>query len=215
MANSSDWIDTVSHSSARLPDWMAAAPETRGFDARLPFLPGAEGQAELGEVRQSQSSTESAHDPQATALDRAFAKGLEEGRAAATVEYSAELERQRALRLVFRQLDQTAMDSLASELATTVETLCTQAFGEFELPHDVLSRQCEAAAKRLGSAASDCHVQLHADDLAMLDEDTRSAWRVEANSTLERGTVLLIGPAGEVRDGPEEWRRAIAAALRG
>ncbi len=215
MANSSDWLGAVSGAATHLPDWMAATPNSSGFDARLPFLRLAKPNNEPSALQTSVPVPAPQLDPHASEVERAFAQGMAEGRAAATVELSEELERQRALRLVFRQLDQAAMDSLASELATTVEALCRQALDGFELSADSLRAHCEAAAQKLGSAASECRLQLHPDDLSMLDEDTRTAWRAEANPVLERGTVVMIGPEGEVRDGPAEWRRAIAAALRG
>ena len=215
MANSSEWLGAVAESSTQLPDWMEAVPGNRGFNARLPFAGLTPPEVEPEQVIASQPIPEPLLDPQATQVERAFAQGEAQGRAVAKAECAQEFERQRALRLVFRQLDQAAMDTLASELATTVEALCAQALGGIEFSRDTLVAQCEAAAQKLGSAASDCRLQLHPEDLAMLDEESCSAWNSEANPTLERGTIVLIGPEGEVSDGPEEWRRAIAAALRG
>jgi flagellar assembly protein FliH len=49
----------------------------------------------------------------------------------------------------------------------------------------------------------------------MLEPATLNGWRVVEDGSLERGALLFEGPDGSISDGPAEWRRAIAAAVRG
>jgi flagellar assembly protein FliH len=57
-------------------------------------------------------------------------------------------------------------------------------------------------------------LRLHPDDAALIEAGDAGGMVIEPDPTLERGSLVLEGPDGTVRDGPAEWRRAIAAALQ-
>jgi flagellar assembly protein FliH len=154
-------------------------------------------------------------DPHTEALARAYADGLAAGRAAAEAEGKARGERQRALRLTFRALDALALEALAADLAATVEMLCAGVLGEAARAPEGLRERCEAAARRIGGAPDSLVLHLHPGDIALIDEGALAAMRLAPDPALEPGSVVIAGPEGSVADGPAEWRRAIAAAVRG
>ncbi len=209
MANSSDWIAQVGASQPRQPDWLAALEGRDGFKPGAPF---AGARVELAGESVVANPEEA---PAQDALARAYAEGEAAGRAAGEAEAQAELAQQRDLRLAFRAFDQAALDSLASELCDTVIALCEQVLEASAIDRDGLIERCHWAARRLGSAAVHSTLHLHPDDIALVGEDSLADWQVQADPTIGRGSLLLEGPDGAVRDGPAEWRRAIAEAVRG
>lgn len=156
-------------------------------------------------------STAQALDPVAAA----FAKGEAAGRAEIEAIRDAEQEHARVLRLTFRTFDQAAMDSLASELADTVIALCGQALSDFVPKPEQLRGRCDAAAKRLGAAVQDCALHLHPDDIERIDPAMHEQWRIIGDDTVARGGLHFEGPGGSISDGPKDWHRAIATAIRG
>lgn len=220
----SDWIERLAEPAApaaQPPDWLARLGAGEGdgapaageaFREALPFgeprpAPPPPPPAPLPEPP--------AVDPAAEAQARAYAEGEAAGRAAARAEAEARAARQRALRLAFRALDEAALGVLAEDLAATVIALCEAVLGKAALdPAGILAR-CEAAARRIGGASDALALHLHPEDIAVLGETALAGWRVVPDAGLERGTVLLEGPEGTAGDGPAEWRRAIAAAVRG
>jgi flagellar assembly protein FliH len=157
-----------------------------------------------------------APDPLAEARARAYAEGLAAGRAAAEAESEALGRRQRALRLAFGSLDEAASFALAEDLAVTVLALCEGVLGEAALDPAGLRARCAAAARRIGGAAEALVLHLHPEDIAMLEQEgALAALRLAPDASLERGSLVIEGPDGTVSDGPAEWRRAIAAAVRG
>lgn len=219
MANSSDWLGAITAApdpascADTAPGWLACIGEGGGFrDAPLfaaPVEPAPPTQAPAA------GSDEPEPDPHGEALARAYADGMAAGRAAAEAEGEGRAARQRALRLTFRALDEAALEVLAADLAATVETLCAGVLGEMALEPEGLRRRCEAAARRIGGAADTLVLHLHPDDIGLLGEGALGAMRVAADPALEPGSVVIQGPEGAVADGPPEWRRAIAAAVRG
>ncbi len=220
MASSSDWI-ALSQASSQSNDetgssWIDALMEPRDFIEGLPVMRGASARAPLVPDRaESLSDGDEPIDP----LQDAFARGQAAGHAAARAELEREQSnaqaRQRALRLTFQEFDQAAMDCFANDLAETVIALCDKAFSEHVPDSDVLRQRCEEAARRLGTMAQDCALHLNPDDLDLMDPETLDQWRVVPDDALARGGLRFEGPDGAISDGPSEWRRAIAAAVRG
>ncbi len=209
MANSSEWIAEVGAGQPAQPDWIAALSARGGFEPKSPFVEAPSAHpTEPGLAAGEQDAPEDQ-------VARAFAEGEAAGRATAAAEAQDSLDRQRALRLAFRAFDQAAMDSLAAELAETVVQLCSQVIAASAIDRDDLIKRCEAASARIGETASACRLHLHPDDIELAGESALEGWLIEPDAALERGSLLLEGSDGTVRDGPTEWRRAIAEAVKG
>jgi len=215
VANSSDWLgrfagDEITREAGDVPDWLTLLADDAAFREKSPFA------AHADETPAPLPTPEApAPDPLADAIVRAFAEGERAGRAAAEAEAEARAMRQRALRLNFRSLDEAASAVLAEDLAATVMSLCEGVLGEAARERDGLLARCQAAARRIGAAADTLALHLHPEDIAVLGEEALAGWRVVPDAVLEAGSVLIAGPEGSVTDGPAEWRRAIAAAVRG
>ena len=212
MANSSDWLGALSEPPATPPPgWLALLGEPGAFRETVTF--GAAEPEALSLVPEPEPEAQC--DPAEEALARAYAEGEAVGRAAAEAEAEALAARQRALRLAFRSLDEAAAQVLSDDLAATVMALCEAVLGECAAVRDGLLARCHAAARRIGGAADALILHLHPDDVALLGDDALTGWQVKPDPALERGSVLIEGADGVVSDGPAEWRRAIAAAVRG
>jgi flagellar assembly protein FliH len=224
MANSSDWVGAFAAApdpevlpEEAAPGWLALMGAGEGANwgrdfreapvFRAPEEPAPPPPPDpVPEVEQP--------DPHAEALALAYADGLAAGRAAAEAASEARGARQRALRLTFRALDEAAMDVLADDLAATVLHLCEGVLGDAARDPDALRERCIAAARRIGGAADTLVLHLHPDDIALLGEAALDGMRLVPDPALEPGSVVIEGAEGTVSDGPAEWRRAIAAALR-
>jgi flagellar assembly protein FliH len=213
MANSSDWLGALGADSgpaASQPGWLALLDAPADFREAMPFV------AVPDAAPVPPPPSEPALKPDAEdAAALAYARGHEAGRAAALAEAEQQAARQRALRLAFRTLDEAARDVLATDLADTVIALCESVLAGHATDRAGLLARCLAAAHRIGGAASALRLHLHPDDIARLGPELLADWTVIADSALEVGGLLLEGPDGAVRDGPADWRRAIAAAVRG
>lgn len=211
MANSSDWIAQAGVAGPTAPGWLAALDQRDGFSASSPF--GVSDEAVLAAPPENAlSEPESA--PAEDRIAQAFAEGEAAGRAAASAEAEAALASQRTLRLALRAFDQATLDAFASDLSDTVMALCSQVIAEHTIDSDALMERCRLAAKRIGDVARQCTLRLHPDDIALIDPTGLGDVAIEPDGSLERGSLVLDGPDGAVRDGPAEWRRAIAAALQ-
>lgn len=211
MANSSEWLgalDALAEAPDTAPGWLALLGAEADFREALPF--GA-GTASAAPPPPEPAPAPAAED----ALALAYADGEAAGRAAALAEAARDAARQRSLRLAFRSLDEAARDVLASDLADTVIALCDGVLGACATDRDALLARCVAAATRIGGAAAALRLHLHPSDIAAIGAEALADWTVIADSAMEPGGVLLEGPEGAVRDGPADWRRAIAAAVRG
>lgn len=220
MANSSDWIAALQETpvpSEEAPQgWIGALLEQDAFVEGLPFARGMTDQ--VSAPSEAHPQTPASAPPAPPALDPtadAFARGEAAGRAAAEAENAAAWEIQRGLRLNFRNLDQAAMDSLASELAETVTALCSQAIADFMPNAEQMLARCHTAAARLGASAEGSALHLHPGDLALLDPGTLTNWRIVSDEGIERGALHFESADGSISDGPPEWRRAISSAIRG
>lgn len=220
MANSSEWLAAVAAPDSAAPGWLALLDGAQGFSEALPF--GGMAPASLTDpaphvTPKPEVAPESAPepDPLEAALAAAFAEGEAAGRAAAEAEAEARAARQRGLRLSFRALDEAALATLADDLVATVSALCEGVLGEAARDPDGLLARCRAAARRIGGAAETLSLHLHPDDIALIGAAVLDGWRVVADAALEPGSLVIEGPDGSVCDGPAEWRRAIAAAVRG
>jgi flagellar assembly protein FliH len=212
MANSSDWLGALgvlAESDSPAPGWLALLGEPADFRETLPF--GAPAPLPQPPPAHEPEPAPAAED----ALALAYADGAAAGRAAGEAEAARDAARQRSLRLAFRALDEAARDVLAGDLADTVIALCDGVLGARASDRDALMTRCHAAARRIGGAASALRLHLHPSDIEAIDPEALADWSVIADSAIEAGGLMLEGPDGAVRDGPADWRRAIAAAVHG
>lgn len=218
MANSSEWVDALAAAalaeapapaSAPARGWLALVGTGAAFREALPF-----GEPEPEPEPEPVPETP-APDPRAEAVRAAFARGKAAGRAEAAAEAEDRAARHRALRLTFHTLDEAALGVLAEDLAATVMTLTEGLLGVAAVDRTGLIARCEAAARRIGGAAESLALHLHPDDIALIGPEGLAGWRIVPDPALSRGALRIESPEGAVSDGPEEWRRAIAAALRG
>lgn len=221
MANSSEWVGALGALASPAtppPGWLALLGEAEDFRPVLPFGPAAQEPPAPEPVAPPPApapAPEPVADPASDALAQAYAEGEAAGRAAALAEAAQDAARQRALRLAFRSLDEAARDVLASDLADTVIALCDGVLADHVTDRDALLARCREAAQRIGGAAGALRLHLHPADITALGPEALADWTVIADSALEPGGLLLEGPDGALRDGPADWRRAIAAAVRG
>lgn len=216
MANSSDWLVALAEpeiAETAAPDWLASLGAPGAFREAALFGEPVDAPAPPEPTPVPEPAP--APDPLAEACARAFAEGEAAGRAAAEAEAADQAARQRALRLTFRALDEAALGVLADDLAATVLHLCDSVLGEAARDAEALRGRCIAAARRIGGAPDTLALHLHPDDIALLGEEALAAMRCVPDPALEPGSLVIEGPEGSVSDGPAEWRRAIAAALRG
>ncbi|WP_086617909.1 FliH/SctL family protein [Erythrobacter tepidarius] len=213
MANSSDWLGALADAGAAPPGWLTLLGETSEFRETAPGIvaPAAPDAPQV----MPQPAPEPFADPSADALAQAYARGEAAGRAAALAEAEQHADRQRALRLAFRKLDEAASEVLAADLADTVIALCDGVLAAHAADRAALLVRCREAARRIGGAAAGLRLHLHPADIESLGPAALEGWAVIADSTIEPGGLLLEGADGAVRDGPADWRRAIAAAVRG
>jgi flagellar assembly protein FliH len=195
--------------SAPAPGWLALVGTGAPFRDALPFCePEPEPEPEP-------APETPAPDARAEAVKAAFARGKAAGRAEAAAEAEDRAARHRALRLTFHALDEAALGVLAEDLAATVMTLTEGVLGVAAIDRTGLIARCEAAACRIGGAAESLVLLLHPDDIALIGAEGLAGWRIVPDPAVSRGGLRIESPEGAVSDGPEEWRRAIAAALRG
>lgn len=154
-------------------------------------------------------------EPEPDPIAEAFMRGKLAGKEEAIAEHKELSAQKLELRQSIRALDQAAMDALASDLGETVIALCVQTLADYSPNQDALQERCARAAQRLGSGVAGAKLHLHPDDLALLEESSLSQWHVVADPAAERGGVRFETEDGSVSDRPSDWRRAIAAAIRG
>jgi len=195
----------------------ASSVETTG-DALVDILREALGETDaqpseldLAADTLDESEPEPEPDPIAEAFMRGKLAGKEEAMAGHKELSAQKLE----LRQSIRALDQAAMDALANDLCETVIALCAQTLADYVPDQGALQERCGHAARRLGSGIADAKLHLNPDDLALLEESSLTQWQVIADPMAERGGVRFETEDGSVSDRPSDWRRAIAAAIRG
>lgn len=186
--------------SSEAPDWLAALGQRPGFVAR-----------EF--VRNARSPAEHTPDGPDDRVAEALRQGREEGMALAE-RRQRELEATREnLSLALRRLDEAARGALSQHLVETVARLCEAAIAPHMLDRAMVAERCSRLAQAIGEAPRHCTLHLHPDDAELLDPQVALDWTLRPDPALARGTLRLEGREGMVRDGPDEWRRAFAAAL--
>ncbi|MEP3422227.1 MAG: FliH/SctL family protein [Erythrobacter sp.] len=223
MESSSDWLTLLQgsppSSDVSGSSWIDALANPETFVEGLPIARHSPSEKSAVDSAPAPSSDAPEATPVSDPIQDAFARGEAAGFAAAKAqlegEHNAAIAQQRTLRLSFQNLDQVAMDCLASDLADTVTALCERAFEHHTPDADQLMQRCDHAAKRLGGGAQDCALHLNPADVDLVDPQTREAWRVIPDETVLRGGLRFESADGAISDDPSDWRRAIAAAIKG
>lgn len=153
-------------------------------------------------------------DPVADAWADGYARGMGEAQEAAAQIIAEREAAQTRIELALSKLDLAMQSDLKDRLRETVIALCEAAIAPAALDPDGLTRRVEMAAAMLARAEDARVIRLHPEDLALIAARLPEDWHFEPDASLERGSVRVEGAAGGVEDGPEQWRRAIAEALR-
>lgn len=152
-------------------------------------------------------------DPLAEAFTQGFAAGHDQASAEAAARTAEDHAAREGLALSFQRLDDVLAEELRQRLRDTVAALCGAALGPFALDEEALLRRIGTAVAMLSRADDERTIRLHPADLALVSPRLAADWTVEADASLERGTVRVDTPGGGVEDGPATWRLAIAEAL--
>ena len=223
-ARHSDWIaqaglaaapDDPTAAHAATPSWIAAlglneAETHGGFREASPFGQGAPSPKPQIEPEPAPAECVSAEDE---AYMRGYAEGHAEAKRVGDAALAAETARFGELRMGFRALDLAGVDVLAQELNATVLALCEGVLGEYASDAQALTTRCRSAAKRLGAGPREVTLHLHPTTREQINPDAFPGWSFEDDPTLSPGALRLTGADGAVRDGPEDWMRALAEAL--
>ena len=230
MVSSSDWIaqaESLRPGGAENRGWLAALAlndehEARGFCAVSPFDPPAVEIESEPPVSSEPSAPQPVpdisdpveDDPEERGYLRGFAEGEQLAKRAGEEALLAEQQRYRDLRSAIRKLDEAAQDALAQDLKESVLAMCKQVVGEYAMDEEALVSRCHAAAKRLGAGPDKLTLQLNPDTRAKLAPDAFGEWTLADDPSLAPGALRLTGADGSVRDGPDDWARAFAEALK-
>lgn len=149
--------------------------------------------------------------------DEAFARGFEEGRAAAMADAEAHAGREAAGRSrlgdALVRIGREDEERLSQRLRDIALAVCADTLAPLALDAKALNPRIAACLALLGRAEERV-LHLHPDDLEFLDDDMRQGLTVRPDPALERGAIRVETAEGGVEDGPESWRKAIAEALQ-
>jgi len=153
-------------------------------------------------------------DPVAEAWAEGYSRGMGDAQEAAA-QLIAEQEAARSMiELSLARLDAAMQEDLRDRLRETVQALCEAAIAPAALDPEGMARRVEVAGAMLARAHDERVIRLHPEDLALIAARLPEDWHFVPDASLERGAVRVEGAAGGVEDGPEQWRAAIAEALR-
>ncbi|XUU60734.1 FliH/SctL family protein [Erythrobacter sp. HA6-11] len=188
-------------SSSPQPSWIEALQGSDGF---------VDGLFHRASLSTAPSNADSADVMRA----QAYAEGEAAGRAAALAEQEQASKLEEKFKLTLAQFDEAAHAALSDQLAQTVLALCEPILSDFALDMESLQTRCETLAAQFKDVTDKLVLHVHPDDAACIEEHTREALTIREDGEMERGSLRLEGPEGSFTDGPADWRRAIAAAVR-
>ena len=136
-----------------------------------------------------------------TVRTEAFARGWEEGKNAAELEFGGEREALARLAEALASLRPESSNALALVLAETVERLVRQIVGTTEIDRATLVARAEAAAALVADEVAPARLRLHPDDVPLI-EGAHIPVPLVADATLARGTLVLETGQGWIEDGP-------------
>lgn len=184
------WLDTYGRAAGFRPDRRFGPADRRETTAQL----------DRDESRKS-------------AIEAARAEGFAAGHAAAAAEAA---ERDRAaqdLAASLGRIDRERAEQLSLGLRQTVALLCERTLAPLALDRDALARRASRAAATLAQHSARIAIHVHPEDLAAVRSALDPDIAVVADPECERGALRCEAAEGELLDGPQQWRAAIAAAL--
>ena len=207
-AAGSSWIDALQNKGAAPSSgFQDASPFAAPADPPRP-VPPEPGPPDPPEASLAASLEEDAY-------MRGFADGHAQAKSRGDEALANERARYSELRLAMRTLDAAALGALNEDLTATVLALCSGVLGDYAADQNALRARCCAAAKRLGAGPRDLTLHLRPGTLERFDQAEFPGWTFAEDETLTPGALRLTSADGCVRDGPEDWMRAFAEALRG
>jgi len=140
-------------------------------------------------------------DPREAIEAEAFARGFQEGYAAASATLVGEQAAFVRLAEALEALRLAPSSDLAPMLAETVSRLVRQIVGESAVDRDRLVARVQSVAAIIEEDGAVSRLRLHPDDIARL-EGFEAPVPFLADPTLAEGTVVAEGAGGWIEDGP-------------
>lgn len=157
---------------------------------------------------------EPAEDPVARAFADGFEAGMAEAHAAAEAA-AIEADASRAkFALSFKRLNAELAEGLRQKLHETVIALCEEALRPLALDHAALAARVERAVAMFTRADDERVIRLNPEDRDLVAALLPPDWTFLSDPALDRGALRVETANGGAEDGPEQWRRDIAEALR-
>lgn len=153
-------------------------------------------------------------DPVSRAYADGYMKGAEEALETARANAAEEAAARGKIETAFDRLSETESQRLEERLRETVLALCESALAPLAIDPDGLAARIRKALDLLRRAEDDRILRLHPDDLALVAGRLPDGLKIEPDPALPRGELRIETSEGGVEDGPEQWRRTIAEALR-
>ncbi len=148
--------------------------------------------------------------------ENAYAKGLAEGREQMRLEqlavHDADMAAMAELELSLGRIDADLAAQLADRLKMGVLELCETLIAPQAVDAEALEKRALKVIDMLGDAEKRV-LRLNPLDMEMIAKRVPEGISVEADGSLERGSLRLESSDGGIEDGPQVWRRAIADAM--
>lgn len=178
-----------------------------GFARDARFLPGVA-------ALQPREAAAAVPDALADAFAEGFASGLSEAEAAAQLRQAEAATARERLGFSFSRLDAELAEALRIKLQETVITLCEASLQPLAIDPALLARRVERAVAMFARADDERVIRLNPDDLDLVAHELPAEWTFVADAGLARGNLRVETQHGGAEDGPEQWRLALAEALR-
>ena len=161
-----------------------------------------------------QEPEEPADDPLEVAFAEGYARGSQD--AAAIAEQNArETDAARSrIETAFERLADDQVVELERRLRETILLLCEQTLAPLTTDPEALTHRINKALGLLRRTQDERIVRMHPDDLALVVNRLSESIRVEPDASMPRGQLLVETSEGGIEDGPDQWRRVLAEALR-
>ena len=130
-----------------------------------------------------------------------FARGWEEGRRAAEVEFAEEREALAGLAASLEMLTPEPTNALALLLAESVHRLVEQIIGNVGVDAELLASRARAAAAMIGEETAPARMRINPRDLPLL-QDAHIPVALVADPSVGRGALVLETGLGWIEDGP-------------